>query len=106
MITKFKLFENKQEPQVGDWCLMTNWWAGQHIHDFINNTPAQIIRNNVVKFDKPFLIDADPLHPGKDFKDKFENGKQIGSNYRDWIRFYSTNKEDVLAFINTEKYNL
>lgn len=25
---------------------------------------------------------------------------------RDWIRFYSTNKEDVLAFINTEKYNL
>ena len=71
---------------VGDWIIMTNWWAGKHLKDFIDTTPAQItdikVNNNstydyVVKFDKPFLTDADPLNPGKKFRNVFEDGKNF-----------------------------
>ena len=109
----------KVGPQVGDWCLMTNWWAGSHIHDFINNTPAQItdIENNehnlaryVVKFDKPFLTDADLLHPGKKFRDLFEDGKEFNvggfNRLEDFIKCYGPNKEDLDIYINAKKYNL
>lgn len=38
-----KTYENKEEYKVGDWVFLTNWWAGQHLRDFINNTPCEII---------------------------------------------------------------
>lgn len=43
MITKFKIFENKSRKyNIGDWVYLSHWWAGQHLHNFIDNTPCMI----------------------------------------------------------------
>jgi hypothetical protein len=50
MITKFKIFENKEldirNLKIGDWLILTSWWSGQHLREFIDNTPCEVVKIN------------------------------------------------------------
>jgi len=110
-----KIYENLGRIEVGDWCLMTHWWAGQHIHNFIDNTPGQIIDINLINnsaYNSAYEYKVKCTNVPKNLK-LGENGFWIkdfiiGGIYslKDFIVYWSKNKKDVETYIVANKYNL
>jgi len=117
MITKFKIFENCKidDYNIGDWIFLKNWWAGKHLHTFIDDTPCQII--STIEGEKITIFVCkyfeNPLTGNE------ENSKQeewiknlyIIPGFQDienWINRKATTEEvnDYLIKLNAKKYNL
>lgn len=116
MITKFKLFENlDREPEVGDWVLMTHWWAGQHLHRFIDSTPGEVISKNVISTTTTsYEIRFGSVGDTYWLDDNFGVNtwiKEFNSitGFQDidkWIKYIFKDKEEVELFVVAKKYNL
>ena len=113
-----KLFEdqNMKEPEVGDWVLMTHWWAGKHLHDNIDNTPGQIIfKNKVSGKNGDTLVRYIARFVGNQWIiDNFDEevwDKEFStiSGFQEiehWIKYVFKNTEDLEVFLDAKKYNL
>jgi len=107
LIKKFKIFENinQGKPEVGDWCILTTFWAGAHLHNFINTTPAQIIKIESFGHLKRIVFVFDNTEVIFNFPRNWEK-VVIVANYKDIIKCWSKNKEDLQQIIDAEKFGL
>jgi len=118
MITKFKLFENKQEPQIGDYVICDievaidikdiNYVMEQKYKNFLRNNIGKYVKNVPdARFSYCIAYDYIP----NEFKffirkyDDFPNVQIIGVE-RSEILVFSKNKEDLEVKLNANKYNL
>lgn len=106
-----KSYENvNKRPEVGDWIIMQHWWAGQHLHKFIDSTPAQIIKiYHVKEYDEH--VEYEVLYPSDFGRDdepwvKFFTTTKGYQNFEHWVKYIAKNKEDLEIYNNAEKYNL
>jgi len=94
---------------------MTTWWAGKHLHDFINTTPAQIIEITYTKDDSTvgykILYNENPLssYPLQKDGDWIKDFTVI--RYQEishWIKRFATPEEIEKELLkrNIKKYNL
>jgi hypothetical protein len=93
MVTKFKIFENNQEPGVGDYVVVN--YNNDH-------TPraVEFLKNNIGIISK---LDPTCYHV------RFENNYAGRNEFhidKDKISFYSKDKDKVEAYLASKKYNL
>jgi len=72
-----KLNDDKNKYKVGDWVFLNNYWAGQHLREFINNHPAKIISvHHSYEYDLEYLS-----NPKTDIFGKQYEGKWVLENF-------------------------
>jgi hypothetical protein len=107
MITIFKLFENTNEPQVGDYVICHEIPIvssnSDKLENFINNNIGQIdekIKNN--------LFSITYLNIPNDIRNRFYyNYNKYNRRMRDFeIVYFSKNKIDVEKYLKAKKYNI
>jgi len=111
--------EELNNLKVDDWVFLTHWWAGQHLHDFIDNTPCRIIdikykEYQHVKLGLQYTCEylENPMNKEeeiwiKDFTTIIYNRSGV-KNIEDWVKRKATKKEAKEYQIKTDskKYNL
>lgn len=95
---------------------MTHWWTVQHLHDFIDKTPGELVEivdnkgdgtyvSYVIKYyeDQKKINDRDKFYWLK----KFNITKEFDT-IENWIKRYATEQEieDYKIKIDAKKYNL
>ena len=101
MITKFKLYEavNQGEPEIGDYAIFSpdippyNAEFGEYINNYIGK---------IIKMDD-WLLDVEYENMPEKFNVHKNNIRQIPTDY---IKYWSSNKEDIEEILATNKYNL
>jgi hypothetical protein len=102
MITKFKIYENNKEPQVGNF-VICNMGSEQ----LRNNEPSQMI-GEIIEFEK-----VRSVYRIKFFQKLPQWLRVVGTSIKDSAWFFrssiiewSENREDLDAILDAEKYNL
>ena len=99
MITKFKIYENESEPQIGDFVVIESTYSQKNLQKFMDTNPiGQIVK--IVKNERLYYVHFDDIPkyiehsilPEEPFRRKN-------------ILFYGT-KEDCELFLQSNKYNL
>jgi len=103
MITKFKIFENSREPQIGDYavCEYEDDNYNRQIYNKIGVITYKNDKNDqtfyTVKYDFKLYDDTEDALPGTD---------ELDWIYEEEILFFSKNKQDCETFLEANKYNL
>ena len=109
MITNFKIFE-RNTPQIDDWAVVKldkeeystlKSDAAMIFYDFVTHTPGKVMPINLTRED---LVYLDYKNIPKEINNWFVFGGRSYHLYE--IEFFSTDKETVDAYINSNKYNL
>jgi hypothetical protein len=103
-----KTYENiitENTYKIGDWVFLKNYWAGQHLRNFIDTHPAKIIGHSYdYEYDLEYLSNPKTDLSGKQYK-----GKWILNNFASSriIRF-ATPEEIETEILNDDvnKYNI
>lgn len=122
MTTKFKVFENKniKEPEVGDWVLMTHWWAGQHLHKYIDISPCEVISKKSQEYDNGevrivnYKVKFGLIGNTDWLVDNFDKYTLIHDfttiknfqNIDHWIKYIFKDREEAELFVVAKQYNL
>jgi len=129
MIIKFKIyeqssyslkrvFENNKNPEIGDWAIFNidiDDMEYIECKEFILNNIGQIIKRggkddlpqfpDVKQYNFDFTVKFNNVPNNYPFGEYFNKNGEIGV-YLDELLFYSSNKEEVEAYLNSLKYNL
>ena len=63
------LNDDRNKYKVGDWVFLNNWWAGQHLREFINTHPAKIISvHDSYEYDLEYLSNPKTDFYGKQYE--------------------------------------
>jgi hypothetical protein len=99
-----KLFENINEPQIGDYVLCKEMDSNdKKLLEFIDNNVGRIVdtKPETDVFTELFVI----KYKNIPFDNNWQN-KNTRYFLREEILFWSKDKEDCEAFLNAKKYNI
>jgi hypothetical protein len=112
MITKFKMFENVNKPEIGDYVIID--FEDDETNDRTNLMgygPKFINKLIDIKYDKNHLMYAHVIAvPLFTFKTINRNLPDVGEEEieisKRYIKYWSKNKEELKLIIKANKYNL
>jgi len=114
MITKFKIYEklNVNEPEVGDYVICYNYETDDVLFrdKFTSNNIGKLMEiqnlNHYNEIEYSYMVKYDFLPDELDWLNFKDLGKYVLSFYKNDIKYWSKNREDLEMILQTNKFNI
>jgi len=105
MITKFKIFENKIDPKIGDYVICEEISSSIELKKFIDNNIGYII--DQLSFNR-FTVQYNnvPKNLFIFFNEQMRSSSKCREMFLTEIQYWSKNKEELENILLTRKFNI